>query len=88
MGTINMNKKELALASQFMIHYSNRLAGSRCNDWKFPEDWTEQERYDFVKEFWEFNGTPEVFNPKDLTLDNVMVTSLLAEKLYKMLDNK
>jgi len=76
-----MNTKELKLAADLLRTASDVFANHGCNDWEFPDDWTEQERHDFVKEYHDYNGDPEEFNPKFLRLHDYAVMAFLARKL-------
>lgn len=76
-----MNHKELILAAEFLEQHSDDLSDNGCNDWEYPDDWTEQEKIDFCREYHNFNKSPEDFNPEDLTLPDFAVASFLAHKL-------
>lgn len=76
-----MNQKELALAAKFLSDYSDRLGNDTCNDWKFPDDWTDAERMTFIWEFHQANGDPQEFNPAHKHIDNSAVAFLLARKI-------
>lgn len=76
-----MSHKELILAAEFLEQYSDDLSDNGCNDWEYPDDWTEQEKIDFCREYHDFNKSPEDFDPDDLTLPDFAVASFLAHKL-------
>jgi hypothetical protein len=42
-----MNKKWLALAAEMLEELSKRLSMHSCNDWEFPPDWNEQDKWEF-----------------------------------------
>lgn len=76
-----MTNKELLLAAQLLNEASDHYANHSCNDWKFPIDWTHEERVKFVKEFHEFNGDPNEFDETFLRLPDYAVMAFLASKL-------
>lgn len=76
-----MNHKELILAAEFLEQHSDDLSDNGCNDWEYPDDWTEQEKIDFCRKYHSFNKSPEDFDPDDLTLPDFAVASFLAHKL-------
>jgi len=82
-----MNKKEKQLIINFLGELSESQSNAGCNDWNFPEDWTEEEKQSFAKEFYEFNGTPEEYEG-DYDLADFCVVDVLAEKLKKELDSE
>jgi len=76
-----MNQKEAILASDMLNQLSEILGSRSCNDWFFPDDWTALEKAAFVKEFHNYNGDPENFNPLLLNLQDFSVAGFLAFKL-------
>ena len=59
-----MNKKEQELAAYLLKLASNQFSNHGCNDVdkKAYEEWTIEERQQFVKEYHEWNGDPEEYN--------------------------
>ena len=76
-----MNAKERQLTTVFLKDYSNRLGNNICNDWKFPSDWSKEEKIEFIREYREWNGDPENFDENFLVLPDFAVVSFLAAKL-------
>ena len=78
-----MNAKEKLLAAKFLDSASDSLSNNGCNDWDFPDDWTQEERSKFVEEYYVFNQTPEDFDmdPLNLNLPDFDVIAFLAHKL-------
>lgn len=76
-----MNTKERKLAVAFLRDLSEVLGNRICNDWKFPSDWTLDERRAFVLEYHTWNGDPEEFDPNFLVLPDFAVASFLAHKI-------
>lgn len=76
-----MNQKENALAAQMLKMASESYSNHGCNDWDWPEDWGIKERQDFTKAYHEWNGNPEEFDPKFLSLPDFAVMAFLAAKL-------
>lgn len=76
-----MKTHEKALASAMLKDYSNVLGNRCCNDFEFPSDWSKQQKIDFVKEYHDWNGDPEVFNPDVPILPDFAVASFLAWKI-------
>lgn len=81
---MEVNKKELELAARFLKYYAEELGSNGCNDWNFPKDWTEEEKTKFVKDFHDFNGDPEEFDPDHIFLQDYCVASFLSNKLKKL----
>ncbi len=80
-----MNQKEKNLLLYFLKLAADEFSNHGCNDveksvWK---DWDIKEREVFVKEFYEYNGDPEMYNPKFLHLPDFAIMSFLAHKLIK-----
>ena len=78
-----MLTKEKALIVSFLDVLSEILSSNCCNDWSFPEDWSQAEKYNFVREYHEYNGDPETFDGNHLHLPDFSVISLLAHKLLE-----
>ena len=76
-----MNKKELLLAAKMLDMYSKSLGNNTCNDFDFPSNWTEDEKKSFVFDYHEWNGDPEEFSEKHLSLPDFAISSFLAVKL-------
>lgn len=76
-----MTNKELKLAGELLDKASDVYANYGCNDWEFPPDWTLEERRTFVKEYHDYNGSPDDYDPDDLWLGDFQVMAFLAHKL-------
>ena len=76
-----MNSKEKLIAAEMLESLSNKMADSCCNDWNFPINWSEDEKATFVREFHEWNGDPEEFDPGYLVLSDFCVASFLSSKM-------
>ena len=82
-----MNNKETKLLIDFLEEYSERLSNDGCNDWYFPNNWSFEERKQFEKEFYEYNGSTEDFDPKSPPfLGNSCAVDLLIHKLKSSLE--
>lgn len=81
-----MNAKERLLAAGMLRLASDAFANHGCNDWSFPEDWTQEEKIQFVLEYHEWNGDPEEFNANYLHLPDCAVMDFLADKLLREQD--
>lgn len=46
-----MKTKHKKLLIDFLEEYSERLGNDGCNDWNFPDDWTEEDIKEFVNMF-------------------------------------
>jgi len=73
-----VNEKTLLLAADFLKLASDELSNNGCNDWDFPKGWTKSEKKEFVKSYYEHNGTPEEYDPNDLTLPDWAAASYLS----------
>lgn len=79
-----MTPKETLLAAQLLSEASERAGLAVCNDWDFPESWSQKEREDFVAAFHQWNGDPEEFDSKRLRLPDYAVMDFIAFKLRKL----
>lgn len=78
-----MTPKEKELASKMLELASNEFSNHGCNDVEdsFYEGWTLEERQQFVKEFWEWNGDLSNYSPDFLHLGDDSIMAFLAHKL-------
>lgn len=78
-----MNTKEKLLTSNMLRLASNKFSNFGCND--LDEDiwtgWCINERQDLVKEFCEYNGDVENYDPDFLHLSDWLLMEFLAHKL-------
>lgn len=44
------------LASDLLDLASDEFANHRCNDWDYPEGWTQEERDEFAKAYCDWSG--------------------------------
>lgn len=77
----DMNEKWLKLAGKLLEKASEEFSNHGCNDWKFPVDWTVEERREIVKKMYEENGDPENYDPKHLHVPDWWIMSFLADQL-------
>lgn len=73
-----MNKKYLLLASKMLSEYGDILGNQCCNDWNFPDDWSTEEKIEFMKLYHEYNGDPEEFSEDHLHLADFCVADLFS----------
>jgi hypothetical protein len=78
-----MTSKELKLAAHFLQEARDEFANHGCNDvpesvWK---DWTIEERQRFIKEYHEYNGDTEEYNPSNLHVEDWAIMAFLSHKL-------
>ncbi len=80
-----MNIKEKELTSKILKLASEHFSSHGCNDVddSVYEGWTLEERQNFVKEFYEWNGDPEEYRPDFLNVYDYSLMSFLAYKLLK-----
>ena len=76
-----MTEKEKTLAVGFLKEFGSVLCNRSCNDWDFPADWTHEEKCTFMREFLEWNGTPEDFDEERLWISDACVAQFLAHKI-------
>ena len=78
-----MTTKEKELAAKMLELASEEFANHGCNDVEESvyEGWTLDERKQFVKDFWEWNGSPQDYDEKCLHLQDHAIMSFLAFKL-------
>lgn len=80
----NLSKNERRLTSDLLKISGREFANHGANDVpdKLYDGWTAEEREQFVKEFHEYNGDPEEFDPKHLHLPDFALMAFLAHKIY------
>ena len=80
-----MNQKELKLAADLLELASEEFANHGCNDLPehFLNGWTTEEKQLFAKEYHEWNGDPDEYNPEDLFIPDDAIMVFLADKLKK-----
>jgi len=80
-----MTDKEKILASYFLNLASDEFGNHGCNDVEQSvwNNWTIEERQQFVKEFHEYNGDPEEYDPNFLYLPDFVLMGFLSHKLTK-----
>jgi hypothetical protein len=78
-----MTAKEKYLASELLEKAADEFSNHGCNDFDFPDDWTAEEKADFVLRYHQWNGDPENFNLKYLVLWDYAVMHFLAIELRK-----
>lgn len=78
-----LNEKEKQLAAYWLDEASDMYGNHGCNDVeeKVWDGWTKEERQQFVKEYHEYNGDPEEFDPNFLHLPDFAIMGFLAHKL-------
>ena len=76
-----MNKKELELAAKMLEQLSEILSNRGCNDWEFPEDWSDEEKTALIKDYHDYNGDPEEFDDQHIWLQDDSAAMILAEKI-------
>lgn len=78
-----MTQKEKELASAMLEMASDVFGNHGCNalDEDVWDGWTDKQRQKFVKEYHEYNGDPEEYDPDFLNLPDFAVMDLLAYKL-------
>lgn len=58
-----MTAKQLKLAGEMLALAADQFSNHGCNDWEWPETWTQDERDAFAKAYHEYNGDLENFRP-------------------------
>lgn len=78
-----MNNKEKLLAAEMLRLAENEFSNHGCNEVEESvwDNWTIAERQEFVKEFHEYNGDYEEYDPNFLHLSNTSIMGFLAHKL-------
>lgn len=78
-----LNEKEQQLAAYCLGEASKHYGNHVCNDVeeKVWDGWTKEERQQFVKGFYEYNGDPEEYDPNCLHLPDFAIMRYLANKL-------
>ena len=82
MITVTMGKHEWKLLLTFLEDYSDKLSTAGSNDWDFPENWTKEDREQFLKEYQIFNKSEEPHT----YLDDFMALWVLQKKINKQIE--
>lgn len=72
-----MIDKKLELAAKFLEQLSEKMSNAGCNDWEWPEDWSQSERDKFAEEYFDVLGDGEEFEP-DMYLPDFCAVDLLV----------
>ena len=54
-----ITEKETKLLQALICEASDGISNRSCNDWRFPDDWTNEERGKLLEEYCAWNGEPE-----------------------------
>lgn len=73
----------LKLAGELLEEAADTYSNHTCNDWDWPEGWTDDQKREIVKAMHEDNGDPEEYNPKQLDVPDWWVMGFLADQLKK-----
>lgn len=76
-----MDPKWTRLAARFLDEAADHYSRHGCNDWEWPEGWTDEEKRDFVRQMHEDNGHPEEFRPDETSPPDWWAMSFLARRL-------
>ncbi len=78
-----MNYKERVLAAKLLKLSADEFGNHGCNDVDddMYEGWTLAERQQFVKEFHDWNGDQEEYDPRHINLPDFCLMDYLASKL-------
>lgn len=76
-----MTHKERLLAADMLDMAVNAFSAHTCNDFLFPDEWTLEEKQEFVKSYYEWIGSPEEYDPQHLFLPDYAVMEFLADLL-------
>jgi hypothetical protein len=78
-----MTRKEKLLIAKFLDLAADEFGNHGCNDVEKSiwDGWTIAERRKFVKEYYEYNGEPEEYDPDNLHLPDFCIMDYGAAKL-------
>lgn len=78
-----MKDREKELAAKFLELAAGEFSNHGCNDVDddFFSGWTKDERQEFCKEWREWNGDPEEYDPEFLSLPDYAIMDFLAYKI-------
>lgn len=78
-----MEHQEKELAAKFLELAAETFSNHVCNDVdeSFFTGWTKEQRQNFCKQFYEWNGDPEEYNPEWLFLPDYALMGFLADKI-------
>jgi len=81
-----MNKKEIDLLCHFLELVSDEFGNHGCNDVEEEvwNNWSLEERKEFVKEYHNWNGDPKEYNEKYLHISDFAIISFLKSKLQSL----
>lgn len=78
-----LSKTEKQIVAMFLEVMDEHCGAHICNDTepKFWDGWTKEERQQFRKEYEDYNGSPQDYDPNHLELPDFAVFGFLAHKL-------
>lgn len=76
-----LSQKETILAARLLQSASNQFANHGCNDWSFPENWSDHEKKDFMKHYLEYHHINEEPDPDRMPLPDCSVMEFLAHRM-------
>lgn len=78
-----MGKHEKQLTAKFLELAAGEFSNHGCNDVDedFFEGWTKDQRQEFCKEWHEWNGDPDEYDPEWLSLPDYAIMDFLASKI-------
>lgn len=79
-----MNKRELRLSAHLLREAAEHYGRHGCNDFDLTRHFDKSFLETFVREYHEWNGDPEVFDPRHLYLPDFAIMAFLADKLDKL----
>jgi hypothetical protein len=73
-----LNKKWLKLASDLLGEASDEFSNHGCNDWKWPKDWSRNDRKEFMDRFVEEYDKEDLkYGPADFAVMSYLSNYLL-----------
>lgn len=76
-SVVKADVKVKRLAAKFLEELAERMSNDGCNDWDWPDDWTQVERDGFALAYHVLNGDLEEYHSGE-RLPNFCVVHLLA----------
>lgn len=82
---LNLTKQEIEIAATLLDMASEQFSNHGCNDFEFPESWTQQQCDDFTLAMHKWNGDPEEHEPGSRFTMDWFAMDFLAAKLRSLL---
>lgn len=84
---ITLSDKDARLLIPFLEDLGNKYGNAGCNDWQWPDDWTQDERDEFIRSYNNHNGSPE-YNEDDIPARQYQMDFVILYELQARIEDQ